>query len=196
MSAKYFCIGLLVAGILALSSAYGDTSLLTNPGFEDGTTGWLAFGGCSFTTSTTVYRSGASSGYANNRTQAYQGIAQSLLGKMQAGKTYRLTGWVKLEGSSGSDTIKATIKKVVDGNSIYASVCTSTGSNDQWTLLSGQYTLTADGTLTDLDIYFEGPAAGVNFYVDDVNVSGPPSAPAAPADPNTKKDPNTSGKGK
>jgi arabinoxylan arabinofuranohydrolase len=174
-------MGLLFAVCLALSPAYGDINLLTNPGFESGTTGWFAFGGCKFKVSTTVYRSGTSSGYAYDRTQPYQGIAQSLLGKMEAGKTYAITGWMKLEGASGSDnTIKATIKKTTaDGNSIYTSVSTATGSNDRWTQLSGQYTLTSDGNLTGLDLYFEGPPADVNFYVDDVNVSGP-SAPAAP----------------
>ena len=191
MSFKYFCTSLFFAFCLALSPAYGDINLLTNPGFEDGITGWNAFAGCNLTASTLHYRSGTSSGYASGRTQNYQGIAQSLLGKMEPGKTYRITGWVKLEGApAGGDTIKATIKKVVDGNSIYTSVCTSTGSNDQWTLLSDQYTLTADGTLTALDIYFEGPAANVNFYVDDVNVSGPP-APAAPAEPNATGKPDT-----
>jgi hypothetical protein len=185
---KYFCTILLFAVCLALSPAYGDINLLTNPGFESGTTGWQAFAGCQFTTSTTVYRSGASSGYAYGRTQPYQGIAQSLLGKMQVGKTYKITGWMKLEGASGSDnTIKATIKKVVDGNTIYNSVSTATGSNDRWTLLAGQYTLTADGSLTGLDLYFEGPPADVNFYVDDVNVSLLSPAPAAPAEPNTGK---------
>jgi hypothetical protein len=49
---------------LVLLPAYGDINLLTNPGFESGTTGWQAFAGCKFTTSTAVYRSGASSGYA------------------------------------------------------------------------------------------------------------------------------------
>ena len=192
MSTKYFCIGLLVAGILALSSAYGDTNLLTNPGFEDGTAGWQAFGGCKLTTSTLQYRSGTSSGYASNRTQNYQGIAQPLLGKLQPDKTYRITAWIKLEGASaGNDTIKATIKKVDDSGASYDNVSTSTGSNNQWSQLSGQYTLTVNGTLTGLDIYFEGPAADVNFYVDDVNVLGPPpapAAPAAPAEPNTGKD--------
>jgi hypothetical protein len=178
-------MGLLSAVCLALSPAYGDINLLTNPGFESGTTGWQAFAGCKFKISTTVYRSGTSSGYAYDRTQPYQGIAQSLLGKMQPSKTYTITGWMKLEGASGSDnTIKVTIKKTVDGNSIYTSVSTATGSNDSWTLLSGQYTLTADGALTGLDLYFEGPPADVNFYVDDVNVS---ELPAVPAEPNTGK---------
>ncbi|MGA2916504.1 MAG: carbohydrate binding domain-containing protein [Sedimentisphaerales bacterium] len=65
MSFKHFCIFLIFAA--TLSSCYGDTNLLTNPGFESGTTGWSGFG-CSFTTSTTIYHSGTKSGYAYGRT--------------------------------------------------------------------------------------------------------------------------------
>lgn len=188
MSFKYFCIGLFFVGVLMLSPAYGDINLLTNPGFEEGSEGWHAFGGCKFKTSTTVCRGGLTSGYAYSRTQDYQGIAQSLLGKMQADKTYSLAAWVRLEGTPGSsDTIKATIKKIDDSGTSYDQISASTVSSDQWSQLSGQYTLTVDGTLTGLDIYFEGPVADVNFYVDDVNMFGPPVAPA---------DPNTTDKGK
>lgn len=183
MPLKRLCKCLFFAAILPLATSYGDTNLLTNPGFEDGTTGWHAFAGCKFTTSATVYRSGTSSGHAYKRTQAYQGIAQSLLGKMEAGKTYHLTAWVKLEGASANgDTIKATIKKVDDSGTFYDWVSTSTVYSDQWSQLSGQYTLTVDGELIGLDIYFEGPVADVNFYVDDVNLFTPS---AVPADPNT-----------
>ncbi|MCJ7779057.1 MAG: hypothetical protein MUP16_12185, partial [Sedimentisphaerales bacterium] len=65
-----------------------------------------------------------------------------------------------------------------------------------WTLVSGDFTLEdVNGTLTGLDVYFEGPAANVNFYVDDVNVHGPESeaskpGPAAPS----PVEPNATGK--
>ena len=46
----------------------------------------------------------------------------------------------------------------------------TTGYDNQWTKLEGAYTVNVTGTLTELAIYFEGPAAGVNYYLDDVNV--------------------------
>jgi hypothetical protein len=49
-------------------------------------------------------------------------------------------------------------------------VATGTGSNSSWVQLSGNYTLSVSGTLTELSIYFEGPASGVNYYVDDISV--------------------------
>lgn len=166
---KFFSIALFLAAILMLSPCFGDTNLLTNPGFESGTSGWSGFG-CSFTTSTSVYRSGSRSGYATNRTGTWQGISQSLMGKMTAGQTYTLTAWMRLENApSNGQTIAMTIAKTVDGNTYYTWVNNTTGYNNEWTPLSGSYTLTVNGTLTNLLLYFEGPAAGVNYYLDDTN---------------------------
>ena len=39
--------------------------------------------------------------------------------------------------------------------------------------MSGEFTLDVDGVLSTLDVYFEGPEPGVNFYVDDVKVLAP-----------------------
>jgi endo-1,4-beta-xylanase len=155
-------------------------NLLTNPGFESGTTGWYGFGGDSFTTSTTVYRNGSYSGYASGRTQTYQGIGQSLLGIMQPGKTYTITGWVKLQNTS-SDSVGLTMKQTDSSGTNYISIVRSTGNNTSWTCLSNNFTLNVSGTLTGLELYFEGPASGVNFYVDDVNVSLAPWQPDANA---------------
>ncbi|MGA2916507.1 MAG: carbohydrate binding domain-containing protein [Sedimentisphaerales bacterium] len=171
MPVKVFYICLLFATALSLSSpCYGDTNLLTNPGFESGTTGWSGFG-CSFTTSTTIYHSGTKSGYAYGRTATWNGISQSLLGKMTAGKTYTLTYWIRLENASGNgDTIGATISKTDGSGTSYTQVGSTTAFNNEWTPISGSYTLTVSGTLTNLLLYFAGPAAGVNYYLDDVNL--------------------------
>jgi len=154
-------------------------NLLTNPGFESGTTGWYGYGGDSFTTSTAAYRSGSNSGYASGRTYAYQGIAQSLLGMMAPGKTYTITGWVKLQNAS-SDSVGLTMRQIDSSGTNYIPMMWSTGNNNSWTCLSNNFTLNVSGTLTGLDLYFEGPASGVNFYVDDANVSCPPAAPWQP----------------
>ena len=156
--------------ILALFSAQAlaDENVLTNPGFESGTTGWYG-SGCNFTTSTTVYRSGSRSGYAYNRTNTWSSIRQSMLGKMQPGKTYFISGWMKLEGASSSN-INLTVVKTDDSGTSYTWVTSTTGYDNQWTKLYGSYTVNVTGTLTALAIYFEGPAAGINYYLDDVNV--------------------------
>jgi len=169
VSVKGFNASLLLAACLVISPCYGVTNLLTNPGFESGTTGWSGFG-CSFTTSTTIYHSGTKSGYAYGRTATWNGISQSLLGKLTPGKTYIITAWLRLENApSNGATIDATISKTDGSGTSYYQVCSSTGFNNEWTPISGSYTLTVSGTLTGLLLYFEGPAAGINYYLDDVN---------------------------
>jgi glucuronoarabinoxylan endo-1,4-beta-xylanase len=156
--------------ILSLATALGEnTNVLTNPGFESGTSSWSGFG-CSFTTSTTIYHSGTKSGYAYSRTATWNGISQSLLGKLTPSKTYIITAWLRLENApSNGDTIRATISKTDGSGTTYTQVCATTGFNNEWTPMSGSYTLNVNGTLTKLLLYFEGPAAGVNYYLDDVN---------------------------
>ena len=47
-----------------------------------------------------------------------------------------------------------------------------TANNSAWTYISGSYTLTVNGTLTGLFVYVEGPATGIDIYLDDVSVFG------------------------
>jgi len=154
---------------LILGQASAAVNVLANPGFESGTTGWSGYG-CTFTSTTALYRSGVQSGYATGRTATWNGIVQSLTGKMEAGKTYNVSGWIRLEGAA-SNPVSVTIKKVDGSGTNYTHVRDSTGYDDRWTQLYGQYTLNVSGTLASLDIYFEGPAVGVNYYLDDVNVA-------------------------
>jgi glucuronoarabinoxylan endo-1,4-beta-xylanase len=170
MQGKCLSIYLFLTAFLLLAPSYGADNIVTNPGFESGTTGWSGFG-CSFTTSPTIYHSGTKSGYASGRSATWNGISQSLLGKMTAGKTYILTCWIRLENASDNgDTIGATISKTDGGGTHYYGAGSTMAFNNEWTPISGSYTLTVDGTLTNLLLYFSGPAAGVNYYLDDVNL--------------------------
>jgi len=172
---------LLLIIFLTTTYAKADENLLVNPGFEEGTTGW-ADRGCNLSTSS-LSRSGSYSGFATNRNSTWQGIKQSVLGKMIPGETYDISAWIKLENSS-SDQIVATIEQKDDRDVRYIRVDQATGYNSQWTRLSGRFTLDVVGILTTLDVYFEGPSPGVNFYLDDVEVlglaAGPPEPPKPP----------------
>ncbi len=171
---------LLLMIFLMPVSADAIENLLVNPGFEEGTTGW-AGRGCTFSTST-VSRSGSYSGYATDRSSTWQGIKQSVLGKMIPGETYTISAWMKLENSS-SDQIIVTVERRDDRGVSYIRVDQSTGYNSRWTRLSGRFTLDVVGILTTLDVYFEGPASGVNFYLDDVEVLGLAAEPPEPPEP-------------
>jgi endo-1,4-beta-xylanase len=144
-------------------------NLLINPGFEDGIVGWSSQGGCSIESSSQQSHTGAYSGKASNRSETWQGIQQSLLGKVENGHTYRISGWVRLENTD-SNSIGMTIRQVDDSGTRYIPMQWSTGYDTHWEQLSGYFTLDINGSLTTLDVYFEGPSAGINLYVDDAVV--------------------------
>jgi len=186
---KYLCSCLLLSLLVSFTPAFGDTNLLTNPGFENGTEGW-SDRGCKIEVVTTPVHSGAKSVKVSGRTQPWQGIKQSLLGKVTNGQTYKVSAWVRLENSE-TDTITISIEQADDNGTKYKNVTKEALSNTEWIELLGEFKLDASGTLKTLDIYFEGPLEGVNFFVDDVVVSGPDATKVGQADPNAPKaDPN------
>jgi glucuronoarabinoxylan endo-1,4-beta-xylanase len=161
-------------------------NLIHNPKFEYGTTGWSARGNgsdCKITTVTNPIYEGSYSAKAYNRGSDWHGIKQSLLGKMQNGKKYAFSGWVRLDNIA-SDTVRMSIEQKDGNGTKYHTIDSKTGSNSNWIELYGDFTLSVNGTLTTLDVYFEGPAADVNIFVDDVNVCGPAPVPPT-ADSNT-----------
>jgi glucuronoarabinoxylan endo-1,4-beta-xylanase len=167
---------------------------VVNPGFESGTEGWSGRS-CQIEAVTTPVRSGSGSAKAYGRSDTWQGISQSIFGKMVEGKTYRIEGWVRLENST-SDTVIVSIDLRDDSGNKYPNVARVTATDSNWTLVSGDFTLKdVNGTLSGLDVYFEGPASGVNFFIDDVNVHGPESGAAKPGPAAANPvEPNATGK--
>jgi hypothetical protein len=184
MFSKGLCRTLFLLLFLLLASAYGDTNILVNPGFESGTDGW-AGRTCSIEAVTSPVHSGSGGAKAYGRSENWQGIKQSMFGKMVAGKTYRISGWVRI-GNATSDTITVSVEQQDDSGTTYHNVASVTATDSNWVQLSGNFTLDVSGTISVLDVYFEGPAPGVDIYVDDANVYGPEvSAPKpSPAEPN------------
>jgi len=148
----------------------GKQNILTNPGFELGnTTGWT-HGGFSLAAVKDEVHSGNFSALSTNRTQTWHGPRQSLLNVMEDGKTYQVSGWVRLQNAD-SCSIGITIQQTDSRGTNWPHISWSTGYNNRWIRLNGTFALDVDGVLTGLDVYFEGPPAGVNFYVDDAEVA-------------------------
>jgi glucuronoarabinoxylan endo-1,4-beta-xylanase len=176
---KYLYGILLWIMALISTQAYGaNANILTNPGFESGTTGWSAFGG-SFTTvsSNPSPHSGSLSGRAYSRTNTWNGILQSVLNKMVVGQTYTISGWVRT--ASPSADIHLTFAKTDSNGTAYAWGATGTANNTSWTYISGSYTLTANGTITALNLYVESSDLN-DIYLDDANVFGQVPGPTNP----------------
>ena len=151
----------------------GTTSqnLLANPGFEVGdATGWVTNWGFNLTADPNEVHDGNYSGLASGRTASWQGAWQSLLGLMDDGKTYRISGWVMLQNAT-SDYVALTVAQTDSAGAHYHGIDNGTGTDEQWVHLDGTLALDVVGELTGLHIYFEGPAPGINFYVDDAAVT-------------------------
>jgi glucuronoarabinoxylan endo-1,4-beta-xylanase len=153
-----------------------------NPGFENGAVSWSGRG-CTIAVDTTEKHAGTFSAKTIARTDTWQGIKQSLLGKLENGKTYHISAWVKLENSD-SNKIQLTVAQADMFDSSYIRIADVNANSKTWTYLAGDFTLSYKGSLTTLDVYFEGPSAGVDFAIDDINFFGPPAPPPKPLDKN------------
>jgi glucuronoarabinoxylan endo-1,4-beta-xylanase len=169
IKSRQFFLLLLIISLMAVH-AQADENLLVNPGFEYGnTSGWTNWG-CTLRAVRDQVHSGNFSVLTSNRTQNWQGPVQSLLGTLENGKTYSISGWVRLQNAS-EDRIGITLSQTDSSTTQYHAINWSTGYDDQWIPLSGNFTLNATDNLTALNLYFEGPAPGVNFYLDDAQVT-------------------------
>src|SRR5205085_3795013 len=84
-------------------------NLITNPGFEDGLTGWTnIFGGTVGSSASTIH-DGLVAGTLTARGDWYHGLGTSLLGKLKSGQTYHASAWVRLSGS-GTDNAYLSVR--------------------------------------------------------------------------------------
>lgn len=146
-------------------------NLVTNPGFETGLAGWIAWGG-TLGVSTDAH-SGSQSVIHTDRTGTWQGPVYSLLGSVEAGSTYDFSVWGKVSGSA-SESMNITVKTVCDdGTEAFNWVGSNTVTDSDWSEISGSLTMPSC-TLTEVSLYFDGPAIGVDSLVDDVSVIAAP----------------------
>ena len=145
----------------ALSNAISSSS------FENSTGGWSAFGS-TIQSSETTSRSGGSSLLVTDRTLNWHSPKLVLDNLLTVGDTYTFYVWVKLaDGVSGNSQI--TIKNTSLNS--YTSVSSSTlVSNQEWTLLSGEYNYAAPDNLF---VYVKGPTmdeGGGDYFIDDFSL--------------------------
>jgi glucuronoarabinoxylan endo-1,4-beta-xylanase len=157
--------------IEAPKAKLADTNILVNPAFENGTEGWGGRG-CRIEAVSTPVHSGSGSAKAFGRDSNWQGIRQSVFDKMTDGKTYQVSGWVRLDNAPSAQVLLS-VEQQDNGGTNYHNVASAAVTDSNWVLLSGNFTLNVNGGLSVLDVYFDGPPPDVNFYVDDVNVYGP-----------------------
>jgi glucuronoarabinoxylan endo-1,4-beta-xylanase len=171
MSCKSLCSALFILIAMLFACAYSDNNILTNPGFERGKNGWFERT-CAIEAVSSPVHSGTGAIKVINRLMNWQGVKQSIFGKIIEGKVYKVSGWVRLDNAK-HDTVAISVEQQDDSGTKYIGVARAVATDSAWVQLSGEFTLKVTGTLSVLDMYFEGPAPGINFYVDDAKVYGP-----------------------
>ncbi len=137
--------------------------------FETGIDNWAARSATLALDTNEVY-GGANSLTVTDRDKNFSSAKMDLANILTIGDTYRFSAWVKLyAGATGP--ISMQVKRTDDDGNGFINLTDNTlaASDEKWTRLSGDYTHTANGSVTDLFISVIGPSvadgAG-NYYVD------------------------------
>jgi hypothetical protein len=144
-------------------------SLVSNGDFESGTTNWANFGPVTLSNNTAHTYKGSHSLLISDRTTGtWNGARQDLLSTLEPGKTYNFSVWVKLANSS-TDTVRLNIKQVIGTDPTqFINLGTVTANNADFSLIEGDYTVPYGVNINELELTLNGPAIGVNFYIDHV----------------------------
>lgn len=150
------------------------STAISSSSFENSTGGWSAFGS-TVELSQEVSKTGNSSLLTSNRTLNWHSPKLVLDNLLTVGETYTFYVWVKLaQGVSG--TSQLTIKNTTLNT--YTNLTSVTASSDQeWTLLTGDYTY---GSADNLFVYVKGPTmddGGGDYFIDDFSLM-PQGSPA------------------
>ena len=148
----FFIIAFLCMSMISATAA----NLILNPGFEDATnTAWTLQG---TTIQTTTVNSGTKAAKVAQNNQCYQMV------NLQPNTTYTLNAYVKVVSGSMFIGVTPTGGTVTN---------LSVTANSTFTKKSITFTT---GTTTEYKIWFWSGTAGVEYYVDDVDLMEPTPA--------------------
>ncbi|HEX5858598.1 MAG TPA: family 43 glycosylhydrolase [Microbacterium sp.] len=162
--------------------------LLTNPGFENGTTGWIVNDTATLSPSTDA-ASGAGALQVTGRTTTGSGPAQDVSGKVQHSVTYDISAKVKYTNPNSPAT-KQFFVTARYGSSTFTNLASVTATRGQWATISGSFTVPASQSLSSMRIFVETPWTAtpstapdthlMDFAVDDLSLKGRPLTTEAP----------------
>jgi endo-1,4-beta-xylanase len=144
-------------------------NLIGNGAFETSTSGWFGFGPPTLAISTDQAHGGASSLLATGRTDTWNGPATSLTGAVAPGKSYAVSAWVRTSSPTAT-AVRLSAKLTCAGTTSFVTVGDASASSAGWSPIAVTYTVPACPTgYTEVTLYEEGPAAGIDLYLDDVS---------------------------
>lgn len=143
--------------------------VILNPSFEEGLSHWAPQGAePQLTLVSTPKRDGLSSLRVTNRVADWQGVRQSLMGRVQANQDYEISAWVRLVGQ-GQDTLKLQMMVEDSAGVRFVNIASqSVGAN--WVRLVGGFRLETRPTVRLLELQVIGAQPGRGFFVDQFNV--------------------------
>ncbi|HEY9061796.1 MAG TPA: endo-1,4-beta-xylanase [Pseudobacteroides sp.] len=153
-------------------SLNGSDSLYTD--FENGeASGWTNRGDETVAVTGAAYHNGNYSIAATGRTQSWNGPQHTLMGVVNFDKSYQFSAYVMYKEGPDTQDIQMSIQKESGSGTDYINIGSVTATKGKWALIEGEYRVTYDATLSNILLYFEAPGDSlVDFYIDDVKVSG------------------------
>lgn len=147
-------------------------STIIDSGFEADAEGWYGFGAAVLESTNLFAYEGNQSLMISNRSQTYEGPAYNITPSVVGGASYQLSAFARIQGAT-SDDVRATINAECNDGSgpQFLGVASAVASSSEWVSLNGEVTL-PNCQFSSVQIYFEGPAAGVDILIDSVSLVG------------------------
>lgn len=163
-------LAVLLIGCATAQAQEPAQNLVENPGFEAGLEPWQALGESELARTAELQHGGGYAARVGNRSAAWQGPAQAVLGALEPGTAYRVSAWVRVGGATPQPVELAFVQSD-DRGDVYRTAARTTAYPDRWVQASDVYRHAEDsGPVTRLDFFAQGPVAGVDLYLDDVAI--------------------------
>ncbi|WP_168200340.1 endo-1,4-beta-xylanase [Protaetiibacter larvae] len=170
-----------MASVAVTASAAPVPSVVSSLDFEDDSFApWVVSGSDKMSGATVISYGGSKVLQVADRIDSFAGI-ESPTGLFEAGKTYHFSLKARLaDGTPGSQNLRFVIKPGfawVDGSN----TAVSAGA---WTEVAGTFAVAADAAAAGMNVYIGSGADGAGnftYLIDDVIITGPPSAPPVPS---------------
>jgi hypothetical protein len=156
-------------------------NLLQNWSFECGVAPWYAWDGGALSVASGIAHTGAGSGLTSGRTATDLGPVQDVTAVVVPGRTFATSAWATVGVLGGgvnppAQAVDMSLKFFCQGDLLATYVdggATSGVLPGKWTLVSGTVALPPGCSVasgTKVELYVEGPEAGIDLYVDDVTM--------------------------
>jgi len=145
------------------------SNLLTNPGFESGTTGWTC-NNCTGSAVTSPVFAGSQAYQAAARAAAWSGPNQDVTSKVVNGQVRTTEVWVRL--ASGTGSARVTVELNTSTGTTWVALAPDTAVNSTgWTKVSGSATVSWSGMLNTAKWFVETASGTTTLYIDDAKMN-------------------------